>query len=95
LPTTDRELRRNGHIVTCGATTGPKVEIDLRFFLSQQHTVLATYMGGRYDLMQCLKLVERRLFRPVIDSVFPLEQLREAHERIENRAMFGKIVVTP
>jgi NADPH:quinone reductase-like Zn-dependent oxidoreductase len=88
-------LGRNGRIVTCGATTGPKVEIDLRFFFSQQHAVLGAYMGSRHDLLQCLKLVDRRVFRPVVDSTFPLEQLRAAQERMEKREMFGKIVVTP
>jgi NADPH:quinone reductase-like Zn-dependent oxidoreductase len=90
-----RCLGRNGRIITCGATTGPKVEIDLRFFFTQQHAILGAYMGGRHDLIQCLKLVERRVFRPVVDSVFPLEQLRAAQERMEHREMFGKIVVTP
>lgn len=90
-----RCLGRDGKIVTCGATTGPKVEIDLRFFFSQQHAILGAYMGSRHDLFQCLKLVERRIFRPVVDSVFPLEQLRQAQERMEKREMFGKIVVTP
>jgi NADPH:quinone reductase-like Zn-dependent oxidoreductase len=90
-----RCLGRNGRLVTCGATTGPKVEIDLRFFFTQQIAVQGAYMGGRRELMQCLRLVERRVFRPVIDSVFPLEKLREAQERMEKREMFGKIVVTP
>lgn len=94
-PQATRCLGKNGRIVTCGATTGPKVEIDLRFFFTQQHAVLGAYMGGRFELMQCLSLVERRLFRPVVDSVFPLEQLRQAQERMERREMFGKIVVTP
>lgn len=88
-------LGKNGRLVTCGATTGPKVEIDLRFFFTQQHAVLGAYMGGRHDLLQCLKLVERRIFTPVVDSVFPLEKLREAQGRMEKRQMFGKIVVTP
>lgn len=90
-----RCLGRNGRLVTCGATTGPKVEIDLRFFFTQQHAVLGAYMGSRGDLMQCLKLVDRRLLRPVVDSVWPLEKLREAQERMERREMFGKLVVTP
>ena len=81
--------------MTCGATTGPKVEIDLRFFFSMQHCVLGAYMGSRHGLLQCLQMVERRIFRPVVDSVFPLERLREAQERMEKREMFGKIVVTP
>lgn len=90
-----RCLGRNGRLVTCGATTGSKVEIDLRFFFSQQHCVLGAYMGSRHGLMQCLRLIEKRVFQPVVDSVFPLEKLREAQERMEKREMFGKIVITP
>lgn len=88
-------LGKNGRLVTCGATTGNKVEIDLRFFFTQQHCVLGAYMGSRHDLLQCLRLVERRVFQPVVDSVFPLKELRAAQERMEKREMFGKIVVTP
>jgi NADPH:quinone reductase-like Zn-dependent oxidoreductase len=90
-----RCLARDGRLVTCGATTGSKVEVDLRFFFSHQHNILGAYMGTRHELLQCLKLIERRVFRPVVDSVFPLEKLREAQERMERREMFGKIVVTP
>ncbi|MBY0523297.1 MAG: zinc-binding dehydrogenase [Gemmataceae bacterium] len=90
-----RCLGKNGRLVTCGATTGPKVEIDLRFFFTQQHAILGAYMGSRHDLLQCVRLVEKRVFRPVVDSVFPLDQLRQAQERMEKREMFGKIVVTP
>lgn len=90
-----RCLGRNGRLVTCGATTGSKVEVDLRFFFTQQHAILGVYMGSRHELLQCLKLVERRIFRPVVDSIFPLEKLREAQERMEKREMFGKIVITP
>lgn len=88
-------LGRNGRLVTCGATTGSKVEIDLRFFFTQQHAVLGAYMGARHELLQCLRLVEKRIFRPVVDSVWPLEKLKEAQQRMERREMFGKIVVTP
>lgn len=90
-----RCLGRNGRLVTCGATTGSKVEVDLRFFFTQQHAILGAYMGSRYELLQCVRLIERRVFRPVVDRVFPLEQLREAQERMERREMFGKIVVAP
>jgi len=90
-----RCLGKNGRLVTCGATTGSKVEVDLRFFFTQQHAILGAYMGSRHELLQCLRLVERRICRPVVDSVFPLEKLRAAQERMEKREMFGKIVVTP
>ncbi len=90
-----KSLGRNGRLVTCGATTGPKVEIDLRFFFTQQISVNGAYMGSRSELLQCIKLLDRRVFRPVVDSTFPLEKTREAQERMEKREMFGKIVVTP
>jgi NADPH:quinone reductase-like Zn-dependent oxidoreductase len=90
-----RCLGKNGRLVICGATTGSKVEIDLRFFFTQQHAILGAYMGARHELLQCLRLVERRVFQPVVDSVYPLEKLREAQERMEKREMFGKIVITP
>jgi NADPH:quinone reductase-like Zn-dependent oxidoreductase len=90
-----RCLGKNGRLVTCGATTGSKVEIDLRFFFTQQHAILGAYMGGRHELLQCLRFLERRIFQPVVDSVFPLEKLRDAQERMARREMFGKIVITP
>lgn len=90
-----RCLGKNGRLVTCGATTGSKVEVDLRFFFTQQHAILGAYMGARHELLQCLRLLERRVFQPVVDSVFPLDKLREAQERMEKREMFGKIVITP
>ncbi|HYT92686.1 MAG TPA: zinc-binding dehydrogenase [Gemmataceae bacterium] len=88
-------LGKNGRLVTCGATTGSKVEVDLRFFFTQQHAILGAYMGSRHDLLQAMKLIERRVLRPVVDSVFPLEKLAEAQQRMERRELFGKIVVTP
>jgi len=82
-------------VTNVSGTAGGKVEIDLRFFFSQQHCILGAYMGSRHGLLQCLRLIEKRVFQPVVDSVFPLEKLREAQERMEKREMFGKIVVTP
>lgn len=90
-----RCLGKNGRLVTCGATTGARVEIDLRFFFTQQLCVTGAYMGSRSDLHRIVELVERRELRPVVDAVFPLEQTRQAQERMQRREMFGKIVVTP
>jgi len=88
-------LGKNGRLVTCGATTGSKVEVDLRFFFTQQHAILGAYMGSRHELLHCLKLIDKRVFQPVVDSVFPLDKLQDAQRRMERREMFGKIVVTP
>lgn len=90
-----KSLARNGRLVTCGATTGPKVEIDLRFFFTRQVVITGAYMGSRFDLLQCLRLVERKELRPVVDRIFPLAEARAAQEYMEKRQQFGKIVVTP
>jgi NADPH:quinone reductase-like Zn-dependent oxidoreductase len=86
-------LAHGGRLVTCGATTGPKVEIDLRFFFIREIEVIGAFMGTRGELDQVLKLVDRKLLRPVVDRTFPLAQLREAHQYLEDRQQIGKVVI--
>jgi NADPH:quinone reductase-like Zn-dependent oxidoreductase len=90
-----RCLARNGRLVTCGASSGPQVAIDLRFFFMRQLTVSGAYMGGRDELLQVIKLVDRRELRPVVDAVMPLRETRAAQKRLEDREQFGKVVLTP
>lgn len=89
-----RALAIGGRLVTCGATTGPKVEIDLRFFFSRQISILGAHMGSRADLLRVLQLMEEKHLVPVIDSTFPLEKACEAQERLETMSVVGKVVVT-
>jgi len=86
-------LAHGGRLVTCGATTGPKVEIDLRFFFIREIEVVGAFMGRRSELDQALKLVDRKLLRPVVDRTFPLAQLRDAHQYLEERKQVGKVVI--
>jgi len=86
-------LAHGGRLVTCGATTGPKVEIDLRFFFIREIEVIGAFMGTRGELDQALKLLDRKLLRPVVDRTFPLSQLREAHQYLEDRKQVGKVVI--
>lgn len=89
-----RSMAIGARLVTCGATTGPKVEIDLRFFFSKQYSLMGAHMSNRGDLLRVLQLVERRQLVPVIDSTYPLEKTREAQERLETMSVVGKEVVT-
>jgi NADPH:quinone reductase-like Zn-dependent oxidoreductase len=86
-------LAHGGRLVTCGATTGPKVELDLRFFFIREIEVIGAFMGTRGELDQVLKLLDRKLLRPVVDRTFPLEKLREAHQYLEDRKQLGKVVI--
>jgi NADPH:quinone reductase-like Zn-dependent oxidoreductase len=88
-----RSLKPGGVLVTCGATTGPKVDIDLRFLFSRQLSFLGSYMGTLGELHEVLKLVFAGKLKPVVDRVFPLTEIRAAHEYLEQSEMFGKVVL--
>jgi NADPH:quinone reductase-like Zn-dependent oxidoreductase len=84
-----------GRLVTCGATTGYDARVDLRFLFSKQWSLLGSFMGTMGELHQVLKFVFRKQLRPVVDRVYPLSAIREAHDRIEKREQFGKVILTP
>src|SRR5947207_4040356 len=90
-----RSLKPAGTLVTCGATTGPQVSIDLRFVYSRQLSVLGSYMGTMGELHEVLKHVFKGTLKPVVDRTFPLSEARQAHEYMEKSQMFGKIVLNP
>jgi NADPH:quinone reductase-like Zn-dependent oxidoreductase len=90
-----KSLKSSGTLVTCGATTGPEVKIDLRHLFARQLTLLGSYMGTMADLYEVLGHVFAGRLKPVVDRVFPLKDLRAAHEYLEKSQMFGKIVVNP
>lgn len=88
-----KSLTTGGRLVTCGATTGYAANIDIRFLFTRQFSILGSFMGSKAELYPVLELVRQRKVKPVIDTVLPLEKAREAHERLERREQFGKIVL--
>jgi NADPH:quinone reductase-like Zn-dependent oxidoreductase len=90
-----KSLKTGGTLVTCGATTGPKVDLDLRFLFSRQLSLLGSYMGTMSELHEVLNHVFLGRLQPVIDRTFPLKDIRPAHESLEKSQMFGKIVLNP
>ena len=90
-----RSLKAGGTLVTCGATTGPKADIDLRFLFSRQLALLGSYMGTMGELNEVLTHVFAGRVKPVVDRVFPLKEARTAHEYLAQSQMFGKVVLNP
>ena len=88
-------LKRGGRIVTCGATSGPTVSFDIRFLFAKQLSISGCYMGSRGELLKILKLIESGMLKPVVDSVFPLEDAVAAQTKMLDRKQFGKIVLVP
>jgi NADPH:quinone reductase-like Zn-dependent oxidoreductase len=90
-----RALAKGGRIVTCGATTGPSAALDLRYVFSRELTILGSMMGTRAELDAVAQRVFNGSLRPVIDTVFPLRDARAAQERMLQRQVFGKLILTP
>jgi NADPH:quinone reductase-like Zn-dependent oxidoreductase len=90
-----RSLKTGGTLVTCGATTGPSVGVDLRHLFARQLSLLGSYMGTMGELHQVLGHVFAGRLKPVVDRAFPLSEIRAAHEYLEKSQMFGKVVVNP
>jgi NADPH:quinone reductase-like Zn-dependent oxidoreductase len=86
-------LGRRGRLVTCGATSGPMVETDVRRLFWNQWSILGSTMGNdtEYDAI-VNELRAGRLYPPV-DRVFPLADAHSAFERLEKAEQFGKVVI--
>ena len=88
-------LKNNGRLVTCGATSGFDARTDLRQVFFRHLTLLGSFMGSKAELLEAMKFVTQGKIRAVVDRVFPLSEARQAHELMENRGQFGKIVLKP
>ena len=88
-----RCLAKGGRVVTCGATAGPKLESDLRLIFFKSLSLLGSTMGGLGDMRDVWDLVAAGRMHPVVAEVMPLEEVRRAHELLESRAVFGKVVL--
>ncbi len=93
-PGSIRALAKGGRLVTCGATSGPKPEEDIRRIFAKQITIYGSTMGTRHDWEQVTKLLAAGALKPVIDTTFPLEQAAAAEQRMERAEQFGKLVLT-
>ena len=89
-----KALRKGGRLVTCGATTGPRVELDLQLLFAKHLTIYGSFMGSMSETLELLPLIERGEVRPVVDSVMPLAEATAAHQRMAQSEHFGKIVLT-
>ncbi|MDI7267364.1 MAG: zinc-binding dehydrogenase [Myxococcota bacterium] len=90
-----KSLTWGGRLVICGSTGGPTAEINLVEVFFRQLRILGSTMGGKADLFAVIDHVRAGRLRPVLDSALPLQRAREAHERLESRSQFGKVVLMP
>ena len=97
-------LASRGRLICVGTMAGAKSEVDLGLIMRKRAAIIGTMLRGRsieekaeatgLFASSVLPLVSRGAIRPVIDRVYPVDEIREAHERMESNASFGKIVLT-
>jgi alcohol dehydrogenase len=90
-----RTLRVGGRLLTCGATAGYDPPEDIRYIWTFELQILGSNGWAREDLTALLDLVQAGRLQAVIDETFPLERAEEALLRLENRQVFGKLIVMP
>ncbi len=83
---------RGGSVITFGATTGGEATVELRKIFGKNLKIHGVYMGTKGEVAHYLKFFPNKL-KPVIDSVFDLENVKEAYKKLLSRQFFGKIVV--
>jgi len=88
-------LRKGGRMLTCGATAGFDPKTDIRYIWTFELDIQGSNSWHRPDLLNVLELVRTRRLKPVIDTVLPLRRAGEAFQALEQRKVFGKIVLDP
>ena len=88
-------LATYGRLVTCGMTTGADLKLNGQGLFGRQRTILGSFMGGKGELAEVVKLIGQGKLRAVIDSTFPLAEAAAAQKKMEGREFFGKILLHP
>ena len=89
-----RCLAKGGRLVTCGATSGPKVVTDVRRVFWNHYTIMGSTMGNAAEYAEIVRVLGTGQLRPVVDQVFPLAEVRAAYERLQRAEQLGKVVVS-
>lgn len=87
-------LKKGGRLVTCGATSGPMVNLDIRRLFWNQISIFGSTMANRREFLEMMKAVESGRLKPIVDKVYPLKDASEAIKRMEEQSQFGKIVLS-
>ena len=86
-------LATGGKLVTCGATTGSDVSIDLRHLFMKQQSILGSTMSDMQTFDDMLSLINENVIHPVVDRIVPMGKVKDAHEYIETFGPVGKVVL--
>jgi len=86
-------LAKNGRLVSCGRTSGADCSLNMSYLFVRQLSIIGSFMGGLPELRKAIELLARGDVKPVVDSVYPLEEAADAMRHLESRAQFGKVAI--
>lgn len=92
---TQKCVKRHGRILTCGATAGFSLTTDARYLWTYEHEMIGSNGWTPADLEALLSLIEVGRLKPVIDKILPLAETDEAERLLEDREVFGKVMLRP
>jgi NADPH:quinone reductase-like Zn-dependent oxidoreductase len=90
-----RCVKRGGKILVCGATAGYDPKEDLRYIWSFEIQIIGSNSFYDDNLAALMDFIQQGKMKPVIDSALPLDRAIDGLRMIENREVFGKVVVIP
>ncbi len=90
-----RALAKGGRLVTCGATSGPIGETDIRVVFWKQVSIIGSTMSSNEEFHDVMRELFRGRLRAIVDAVMPLGEGVDAQRRLAEGKQFGKIVLTP
>jgi NADPH:quinone reductase-like Zn-dependent oxidoreductase len=86
-------LGKRGRLVSCGGTSGPHVQTDVRRLFWNQWTIMGSTMGSDAEFDAAVGELRAGRLLPAVDSIYPLQQGREAFARLDSGEQFGKVVI--
>jgi NADPH:quinone reductase-like Zn-dependent oxidoreductase len=90
-----RTLGKGGRLVTCGGTSGPICETDVRQVFWKQISIIGSTMSTNAEFAEVMSQLFRGRLKAIVDSVVPLKDGGAAQQRLAEGKQFGKIVLTP
>ena len=91
-----RVMKRNGRLLTCGATAGYDPKEDIRFIWTFELNIIGSDGWSREDVLALLDMVKAGTLKPVLHpKIYPLSEAGEAMRVLDDRQVMGKVIVAP
>lgn len=89
-----RSLRNGGRLIVSGATAGPNPETEIRLVFVRQLEVIGSTQNSQRDIGEIMQYVWDGSVEPIVQATYPLEEYAKAFEKMADRDLYGKVLLT-